>query len=82
MKKKDEDGKEIEAEQVTVVVYIDEKEYNAKPTKRDNEKYSTTIKAAGTVNIKIVVKDSKGNTLASDTKQSINMNTTSTVEFK
>ena len=82
VKKKDEDGKEIEAEQVTVVVYIDEKEYNAKPTKRDNEKYSTTIKAAGTVNIKIVVKDSKGNTLASDTKQSINMNTTSTVEFK
>ena len=36
-KETDEDGKEIAAEQVTVAVYIDDKEYNAKPTKRDNK---------------------------------------------
>ena len=80
-KKTDEDGKEIEPEQVTVSVYIDDKEYNAKPTKRDNEKYSTTIKAAGTVSIKVVVKDSKGNPLASDTK-SVNLNNSTSVDFK
>lgn len=80
-KKTDEDGKEIEPEQVTVSVYIDDKEYNAKPTKRDNEKYSTTIKTAGTVSIKVVVKDSKGNQLASDTK-SVNLNNSTSVEFK
>lgn len=80
-KKTDEDGKEIEPEQVTVSVYIDDKEYNAKPTKRDNEKYSTTIKTAGTVSIKVVVKDSKGNQLASDTK-SVNLNNTTSVDFK
>ena len=80
-KKTDEDGKEVEAEQVTVSMYIDDKEYNAKPTKRDNEKYSTTIKAAGTVSIKVVVKDSKGNPLASDTK-SVNLNNTTSVDFK
>ena len=79
-KKTDEDGKEIEAEQVTVSVYIDDKEYNAKPTKRDNEKYSTTIKTAGTVSIKVVVKDSKGNQLASDTKP-VNLNNTTSVDF-
>ena len=76
----DEDGKEIEPEQVTVSVYIDDKEYNAKPTKRDNEKYSTTIKTAGTVSIKVVVKDSKGNQLASDTKP-VNLNNTTSVDF-
>ena len=80
-KKTDEDGKEVEAEQVTVSMYIDDKEYNAKPTKRDNEKYSTTIKAAGTVSIKVVVKDSKGNPLASDTK-SVNLNNSTSVDFK
>ena len=63
-------------------MYIDDKEYNAKPTKRDNEKYSTTIKAAGTVSIKVVVKDSTGKTLASDTKQSVNLNNTTSVDFK
>ena len=77
----DEDGKEIVAEQVTVSVYVDDKEYNAKPTKRDNEKYTTSIKTAGTVRIKVVVKDSKGNQLASDTK-SVNLNDTNSVEFK
>ena len=80
-KETDEDGKEIAAEQVTVAVYIDDKEYNAKPTKRDNNEYSTTIKAAGTVNIKVVVKDSTGKTLASDTK-SVNLNNTTSVDFK
>ena len=80
-KKTDEDGKEVEPEQVTVSMYIDDKEYNAKPTKRDNEKYSTTIKAAGTVSIKVVVKDSKGNPLASDTK-SVNLNNSTSVDFK
>ncbi len=80
-KETDEDGKEIVAEQVTVSVYVDDKEYNAKPTKRDNEKYTTSIKTAGTVSIKVVVKDSKGNQLASDTK-SVNLNDTNSVEFK
>ena len=80
-KKTDEDGKEVEPEQVTVSMYIDDKEYNAKPTKRDNEKYSTTIKTAGTVSIKVVVKDSKGNPLASDTK-SVNLNNSTSVDFK
>ena len=80
-KKTDEDGKEIEPEQVTVSVYIDDKEYNAKPTKMDNKEYSATIKAAGTVNIKVVVKDSTGKTLASDTK-SVNLNNSTSVDFK
>ncbi len=80
-KKTDEDGKEIEPENVTVSVYVDDKEYNAKPTKRDNEKYTTSIKTAGTVSIKVVVKDSTGKTLASDTK-SVNLNNTNSVEFK
>ena len=45
-----------------------------------NEKYSTTIKTAGTVSIKVVVKDSKGNQLASDTKP-VNLNNTTSVDF-
>ena len=80
-KETDEDGKDIDPEQVTVTVYVDDKEYNAKPTKMNNEKYSTTIKAAGTVNIKVAVKDSTGKTLASDTK-SVNLNNTTSVDFK
>ena len=47
----------------------------------NNEKYSTTIKAAGTVNIKVAVKDSTGKTLASDTK-SVNLNNSTSVDFK
>ncbi len=80
-KETDEDGKDIDPEQVTVTVYVDDKEYNAKPTKMNNEKYSTTIKAAGTVNIKVAVKDSTGKTLASDTK-SVNLNNSTSVDFK
>ena len=80
-KKTDEDGKEIEPEKVTVSVYVDDKEYNTKSTKMDNKEYSATIKAAGTVNIKVVVKDSTGKTLASDTK-SVNLNNTTSVDFK
>lgn len=80
--KTDEDGEEIAPEQVTVTIYVDDKEYNAKPTKMDNKEYSTTIKSAGTVNIKVVVKDSTGKTLASDTKQSVNLNNTSSIDFK
>ena len=80
-KKTDEDGKEIEAEKVTVSVYVDDKEYNTKSTQMDNKEYSATIKAAGTVNIKVVVKDSTGKTLASDTK-SVNLNNSTSVDFK
>ena len=80
-KKTDEDGKEIEPEKVTVSVYVDDKEYNTKSTKMDNKEYSATIKAAGTVNIKVVVKDSTGKTLASDTK-SVNLNNSTSVDFK
>ena len=80
-KKTDEDGKEIEPEKVTVSVYVDDKEYNTKSSKMNEEKYSATIKAAGTVSIKVVVKDSTGKTLASDTK-SVNLNNTTSVDFK
>jgi len=80
-KKTDEDGKEIEPEKVTVSVYVDDKEYNTKSSKMNEEKYSATIKAAGTVSIKVVVKDSTGKTLASDTK-SVNLNNTTLVDFK
>ena len=80
-KKTDEDGKELEPEQVNVSVYVDDKEYNTKPTKRNKEDYSTTVKAAGTVSIKVVVKDSTGKTLASDTK-SVNLNNATSVAFK
>ena len=80
-KKTDEDGKEIEPENVTVSVYVDDKEYNTRSTEIKNDKYSATVKAAGTVSIKVVVKDSTGKTLASDTK-SVNLNNTNSVEFK
>jgi len=80
-KKTDEDGKEIEPEKVTVSVYVDDKEYNTKSSKMNEEKYSATIKAAGAVSIKVVVKDSTGKTLASDTK-SVNLNNTISVDFK
>ena len=80
-KKTDEDGKEIEPEKVTISVYVDDKEYNTKSTKINDEKYSATIKAAGTVSIKVVVKDSTGKTLASDTK-SVNLNNSTSVDFK
>ena len=80
-KKTDEDGKEIEPENVTVSVYVDDKEYNTRSTEIKNDKYSATVKAAGTVSIKVVVKDSTGKTLASDTK-SVNLNNTTSVDFK
>ena len=80
-KKTDEDGKEIEPEKVTISVYVDDKEYNTKSTKINDEKYSATIKAAGTVSIKVVVKDSTGKTLDSDTK-SVNLNNSTSVDFK
>ena len=81
-KETDEDGKELEPEQVNVSVYVDDKEYNTKPTKRNKEDYSTTVKAAGTVSIKVVVKDSTGKTLASDTKSAVNLNNATSVDFK
>ena len=80
-KKTDEDGKEIEPENVTVSVYVDDKEYNTRSTEIKKDKYSATVKAAGTVSIKVVVKDSTGKTLASDTK-SVNLNNTTSVDFK
>ena len=80
-KKTDEDGKEIKPENVTVSVYVDDKEYNTRSIEIKNDKYSATVKAAGTVSIKVVVKDSTGKTLASDTK-SVNLNNTTSVDFK
>lgn len=72
----------VEAEKVTVTIYVDGNEYDTGNTKRDNEKYSRTIKATGTVAIKVVIKDKDGKTLATKTKTSINLNTTNTVSFE
>ena len=81
-----EDGekveKEIPAEKVTVAIYVDDNEYDTGSTKRDNEKYTKTIKATGTVKIKVVIKNSKGDTLATKTKTSVNLNTTNSVSFE
>ena len=81
-----EDGemveKEIPAEKVTVAIYVDDNEYDTGSTKRDNEKYAKTIKATGTVKIKVVIKNSEGDTLATKTKTSVNLNTTNSVSFE
>ena len=81
-----EDGeiieKEIEAEKVTVAIYVDDNEYDTGSTKRDNKEYTKTIKATGTVKIKVVIKNSEGDTLATKTKTSVNLNTTNSVSFE
>lgn len=82
----DEDGnpivKEIEAKKVTVAIYVNDSEYDTGSTKQDNESYTKTIKATGTIKLKIVIKDSSGNTLKTETKTSINLNTTNSVSFE
>ena len=79
---KKETVKEVEAEKVTVTVYVDGSEYDTGTTKRDNTAYTRTIIATGTVEIKVIIKDSNGNTLATKTKKSINLNETSSVTFE
>ena len=81
-KQVDEDGKEIPAEKVTVAVFVNNSEYNAKPTTRDNKDYITTVKGSGTVTIKVVIKDSEGKPLATETKTSINLNETNSINFE
>ncbi len=73
--------KEIEAEKVTVTIYVDGNEYDTGTTKRDNTEYTRTISATGTITIKVEIKNSDGKTLATKTKKSIDLNTTSTVNF-
>ena len=74
--------KEVEAEKVTVTIYVDGSEYDTGTTKRDNTQYTRTISATGTIEIKVIIKDSKGNTLATKTKKSINLNETTSVSFE
>jgi len=81
-----EDGEmveqEIEAEKVTVAVYVDNSEYDTGSTKRDNQKYVTKISGTGTVTIKVVIKNSEGDTLVTKTKTSVNLNKTDSVSFE
>ena len=74
--------KELEAEKVTVAIYVNDSEYDTGSTKQDNESYVKTIKATGTIKIKVVIKDSNGNTLKTQTKTSIDLNTTNSVTFE
>ena len=84
----DEDGKietvekEIEAEKVTVVIYVNGNEYDRGNTKQDDTAYTRTVSDKGTITIKIEIKDSEGKTLATKTKTSINLNETNSVVFK
>jgi len=82
----DEEGnpivKEVEAEKVTVTIYVDDSEYDTGSTKRDNTSYTRTISATGKVNVKVVIKDSEGDTLVTKTKKSINLNDTNSVSFE
>ena len=71
----------VEAEKVTVTIYVDGNKYDTSTTKRDNTKYSQTIRATGTVDIKVEIKDVNGNELATKTKKSIDLNKTTSVSF-
>lgn len=81
-----EDGemikKELEAEKVTVVIYVNGNEYDRGTTKQDDTAYTRTVSDKGTITIKIEIKDSEGKTLATKTKTSINLNETNSVVFK
>ena len=81
-----EDGemieKELEAEKVTVVIYVNGNEYDRGTTKQDDTAYTRTVSDKGTITIKIEIKDSEGKTLATKTKASINLNETNSVVFK
>ena len=80
--KKTETVKEVETEKVTVAIYVNDNEYDTGSTKRDNTEYTRTIRATGTVKIKIVIKDSNGNTLKTETKTQIDLNKTNSVTFE
>ena len=77
----DEDGNEIDANQVTVTIYVNDSEYDTSSTSQDNTNYTRTISATGTITIKIIITDSTGKTLATKTKTSINLNETNSVSF-
>ena len=79
--KKDDDGKEIAAENVKVTIYVNDSEYDTSTTKRDNTNYSKTINAKGTVNIKVVITNSSGTTLATKTSNGVNLSNTSSISF-
>ena len=72
----------VEAEKVTVTIYVNGNKYDTSTTKRDNTKYSQTIRATGTVDIKVEIKDLKGNELTTKTKKSIDLNKTTSVTFE
>jgi beta-lactam-binding protein with PASTA domain len=72
----------VEPEKVTVAIYVDNNEYDTGSTKRDDTAYTRTISATGTITIKIVIKDSAGNTLVTKTKKSINLNETNSIIFE
>ena len=74
--------KEVEAEKVTVAIYVNDNEYDTGSTKRDNTEYTRKIRAIGTVRIKIVIKDSNGNTLKTETKTQIDLNKINSVTFE
>ncbi len=83
---KDEEGKttekEVEAEKVTVTIYVNNSEYDTGTTKRDNKEYTKTVIATGTIDVKIVIKDSKGTTLAAKTQKSVDLNKTTSISFE
>ena len=72
----------VEPEKVTVAIYVDNNEYDTGSTKRDDTAYTRTISATGTITVKIVIKDSAGNTLVTKTKKSINLNETNSIIFE
>ena len=78
----DKESEEAEAEKVTVTISVDGSDYDTGTTKRDNTEYVKTIKATGTVEIKVTIKDSKGNPLATKTEKSVDLNSTSEITFE
>ncbi|MBQ2835349.1 MAG: Stk1 family PASTA domain-containing Ser/Thr kinase [Clostridia bacterium] len=72
---------EVEAEKVTVTISVDGSVYDSGSTKRDNKEYSRTVSATGKIPVKIEIKDSKGNSLATKTK-TVDFNKDTSVTFE
>lgn len=72
---------EIEAEKVTVTIYVDGSVYDSGSTKADNKEYSRTVSATGKVPVKIEIKDSKGNSLVTKTK-TVDFNKDTSITFE
>ena len=72
---------EIEAEKVTVTIYVDGSVYDSGNTKADNKEYSRTVSATGKVPVKIEIKDAKGNSLVTKTK-TVDFNKDTSVTFE